>query len=554
MATPQEAEQALRMIARLAEEQGGALDRVFRLFGDGALLGSGAARLHSGLVERHTEVRRALAQAFEQVERLALAGGDPVRIPAPHLGRPPAALRDPPGGYVGGDPGLMRAVDAELARAGGDWRQAGHALANALAQLGVTTAPGLDLVHAGSWLDDQRADLRRRRADLLKTTPDQATPLTPETATSGQEADAPGREPARPAQEADAPGPQAARPAQEDVASPAQEVRSDSSLAEQAPFGRLAGAVNDVVAWAGSAWADQVGTAAGALGLPGVGEVARGYAEHGVIPLAQGAAEAAIGIAEFGWTASIGGLITNPGAVPDLIAGAGDAGALAAEHPVEFGKSVLDWETLTEEPVRWFGRLIPDALLAITGGGLAARAGRTVEGLSRRVPDAPGGFRIPPARTAADGPPLDTIPMRERHVGEEQRGVRYLTPEALERRRLVVHDGRLHDMSGKPFDTEDAHSHWAPGGGRAIFVMDRYGNLYAEKAHVVGEFHHSSFLSGGQVTGAGDIEVKNGVLTAISRHSGHYMPKPEDLDRVINVLRRAGVDVDGVQREGYDGG
>ncbi len=162
--------------------------------------------------------------------------------------------------------------------------QAGHALANALAQLGVTTAPGLDLVHAGSWLDDQRADLRRRRADLLKTTPDQATPLTPETATSGQEADAPGREPARPAQEADAPGPQAARPAQEDVASPAQEVRSDSSLAEQAPFGRLAGAVNDVVAWAGSAWADQVGTAAGALGLPGVGEVARGYAEHGVIP------------------------------------------------------------------------------------------------------------------------------------------------------------------------------------------------------------------------------------------------------------------------------
>jgi hypothetical protein len=296
------------------------------------------------------------------------------------------------------------------------------------------------------------------------------------------------------------------------------------------------------VAWAAPTWPAQA--------LPGVGELARGYAEYGAIPLVQGAAEATIGIAEFGWTASIGGLITDPGAIPDLIGNAGDAGVFAAEHPVEFGKSVVDWETLTEEPVRWFGRLVPDALLAITGGGLAGRAGRTVDDLARPH----GGFRIPPARTAADGPPLDTIPMRERHVGEDQRGVRYLTPEALERRRLVVHDGKLHDITGKPFDTEDAHSHWAPGGGRAIFVMDRYGNLYAEKEHVVGEFHHSSFLRGGQVTGAGDIEVENGVLTAISRHSGHYMPKVEDLDRVIGALKSAGIDVDGVQREGYGGG
>ncbi|MGN9788968.1 hypothetical protein ACTMTF_46770 [Nonomuraea sp. ZG12] len=547
MATPQEAEQALRMIARLADEQGGALDRVFRLFGDGALLGSGAARLHGGLVERHSEVRRAFEQAFQQVERLALAGGDPVRIPAPQFGRPPEALRDPPGGYVGGDPDLMRAVDAELAEAGGDWRQAGHVLASALARLGVGTAPAQDLVRAGNWLDDQRADLRRRRAELLKTTPAPTTPPPQETTPPPPESSSPPPESSSPTHEDMA-------PPHEDVAPPAQDGRPGTSAAEETPFGRLAGAVNDVVAWAGSAWAGQVGAAAGALGLPGVGELARGYAEYGAIPLVQGAAEATIGIAEFGWTTSIGGLITDPGAIPDLIGKAGDAGVFAAEHPVEFGKSVVDWETLTEEPVRWFGRLVPDALLAITGGGLAGRAGRTVDGLGVPPAATPGGFRIPPARTAADGPPLDTIPMRERHVGEDQRGVRYLTPEALERRRLVVHDGRLHDITGKPFDTEDAHSHWAPGGGRAIFVMDRYGNLYAEKEHVVGEFHHSSFLSGGRVTGAGDIEVENGVLTAISRHSGHYRPKPEDLDRVIGALKRAGIDVDGVQREGYDGG
>jgi len=98
MATPDEAEQALRAVARLAEQQGAALDRAFRLFGDGALLGAGAERLHEGMVERHLAVSRAFARAFDEVERLATARGDPPKIPAPHIRQPPAVLRSPPGG------------------------------------------------------------------------------------------------------------------------------------------------------------------------------------------------------------------------------------------------------------------------------------------------------------------------------------------------------------------------------------------------------------------------------------------------------------------------
>ena len=182
MATPDEAEQALRAVARLAEEQGAALDRAFRLFGDGALLGVGAERLHEGMVERHLVVSRAFARAFDEIERLATARGDPPKVPAPHIRQPPAVLRSPPGGYVGGDPELLQAMDTELGRAGEDWRDAGRAVADALARLGVGTSPGQDIARAGAWLTDQRADLRRRRAELMKTPPMELTPPDPSAA------------------------------------------------------------------------------------------------------------------------------------------------------------------------------------------------------------------------------------------------------------------------------------------------------------------------------------------------------------------------------------
>ncbi|MDA0647399.1 hypothetical protein, partial [Nonomuraea ferruginea] len=304
--------------------------------------------------------------------------------------------------------------------------------------------------------------------------------------------------------------------------------------------------VTDTLARVGAFWADQV---AGLV--PAAGGLAHQYAERVAVPLAQGAAEAVIGAARFGWEHSLGGLITNPSGPVERARAAYDAGEFAAEHPLEFAKSAVDWKTLTENPARWFGRLIPEVLLG--AGTAATRAGRLTGAATRAGPRLPDGSPIPPPRTAADGPPLRTIPMRRQHVGEERTGVRYLDEKGLASRRLVIHDGKLYDVYGRPFDTTRAHAHFS-GKGRAIFVMDRYGNLYANSKHVVGEFHHSSFLRGGEVAAAGDVEVKDGVLKAISRHSGHYRPGPEALRQAIDRLRSAGVDFTGVSKEGYTSG
>lgn len=126
-------------------------------------------------------------------------------------------------------------------------------------------------------------------------------------------------------------------------------------------------------------------------------------------------------------------------------------------------------------------------------------------------------------------------------------GVTYLTASELEETRVVVRDGKLYDSTGAPFDTGRGTSVWAGGDTRAIFVMDRYGNIYASNDHAVGRFHHSSFLGGKPVAGAGELKVEDGVLKLISDKSGHYRPPPECMRRVVAALKAAGVDVDGVE-------
>lgn len=52
--------------------------------------------------------------------------------------------------------------------------------------------------------------------------------------------------------------------------------------------------------------------------------------------------------------------------------------------------------------------------------------------------------------------------------------------------------------------------------------MDGNGNLYASPDQKVGHTHHSSFLGGDPVAGAGEIEVRDGKLVAMTYQSGHY--------------------------------
>jgi hypothetical protein len=141
-----------------------------------------------------------------------------------------------------------------------------------------------------------------------------------------------------------------------------------------------------------------------------------------------------------------------------------------------------------------------------------------------------------------------TTPMKPQYIGEETGSiwgtkVKYLSNVERRTYSITVKEGKLYDYSGKLFDTSQASSVFAGGQGNAIFVMDESGNIYASTKQVVGKFHHSSFLSGRPVAVAGEISVKNGIITSITRRSGHYTPGKSYLDQFITELERLGVNV-----------
>jgi hypothetical protein len=78
--------------------------------------------------------------------------------------------------------------------------------------------------------------------------------------------------------------------------------------------------------------------------------------------------------------------------------------------------------------------------------------------------------------------------------------------------------------------------------GWAIFVMDSSGRFFAAQ-HKVGLFHHSSFLAGGNVAGAGEIKIEGGRVKAITNKSGHYLPTAAEMVQVFAELESNGVDL-----------
>lgn len=64
--------------------------------------------------------------------------------------------------------------------------------------------------------------------------------------------------------------------------------------------------------------------------------------------------------------------------------------------------------------------------------------------------------------------------------------------------------------------------------------------------HNSARFHHSSFLAGGDISGAGTLKVDNGKLASISDASGHYQPGIKLVNNVINEVEKKGVEIESV--------
>lgn len=130
-------------------------------------------------------------------------------------------------------------------------------------------------------------------------------------------------------------------------------------------------------------------------------------------------------------------------------------------------------------------------------------------------------------------------------VDEGKLLVKYLSAEERETYRISVKEGRLYLHDETPLNT--AHFQSMKKSGRAIFAMSPSGHLYAG-SHVVNRFHHSSFLSGAAVLGAGElITDETGKLTGITNKSGHYKPTAENILNVLKKLDEADVDLNHVE-------
>jgi hypothetical protein len=77
--------------------------------------------------------------------------------------------------------------------------------------------------------------------------------------------------------------------------------------------------------------------------------------------------------------------------------------------------------------------------------------------------------------------------------------------------------------------------------------MDEHGQIFVSKFQKVGEFHHSSFLSGKPVASAGELKITNGVIEEISRKSGHYQPTKNINKQIITHLKNNGVETKNIK-------
>ncbi|MGW4350734.1 hypothetical protein ACWELJ_01455 [Nocardia sp. NPDC004582] len=146
---------------------------------------------------------------------------------------------------------------------------------------------------------------------------------------------------------------------------------------------------------------------------------------------------------------------------------------------------------------------------------------------------------------------FETTPLRPEFAGEHLPGntrwngthVHYLTPAERAPYKLTIANGLLFNSQRTPFDTTTASTLWTPQGGRAIFVMDANGDIYSSPHHILGQFHHSSFLAGAPVSAAGELAAKDGHLHLISDHSTHYRPPRRFTRQLLDNLRRHGIQI-----------
>ncbi len=150
--------------------------------------------------------------------------------------------------------------------------------------------------------------------------------------------------------------------------------------------------------------------------------------------------------------------------------------------------------------------------------------------------------------TLRHGAGLSTVPLLADYLGEHEgrspkypgRAVRYWSEAERGPFEVTTRRGRLEFATGAAVTTElDAR------GRHALYVLDPAGRLFVHPGER-GLVHHSSFVDGGPVAGAGRIRVEDGVVRALDSESGHYRVPPTVATQVLDWLAARGVSLGGV--------
>ncbi|OED44521.1 hypothetical protein AB832_01930 [Flavobacteriaceae bacterium (ex Bugula neritina AB1)] len=124
--------------------------------------------------------------------------------------------------------------------------------------------------------------------------------------------------------------------------------------------------------------------------------------------------------------------------------------------------------------------------------------------------------------------------------------VKYLDEVEKLKFQVFIKEGKLYDVQGSLFNSLDLNNRF--NNGKAIFVVDEYGRIFASTKNRPTEFHHSSFLGGKPVSMAGEIEVVDGILLNVSNVSGHYKPGEEFLNQFFEFLDDLGLKTNEIER------
>lgn len=134
------------------------------------------------------------------------------------------------------------------------------------------------------------------------------------------------------------------------------------------------------------------------------------------------------------------------------------------------------------------------------------------------------------------GKPYKLIKLNPVFKDSDKDGYVYLDKSQRQKYKLYFKNGRIQDSSGRDLDTKGLRE------GGVMFVMDRFGNIFASKRYRANSFEVHSLVAGEPVVCTGRLIVHNGRLKRIDDFSGQYKSKNHyALTKVVTKFRDVGV-------------